>query len=123
MKRIVSIVLTLTLLLSCVCFLASAESESYSGVYNGYNYYCYGSVSRTEYSLYMRYYDADASIKIRGTYNYNTTNGLPKTSSFTTQGKGSVIRNQLPDDFLSFRSVAPGYYVGSTCILRFTLSA
>ena len=30
MKRIVSIVLTLTLLLSCVCFFVSAESEGYS---------------------------------------------------------------------------------------------
>lgn len=123
MKRIVSIVLTLTLLLSCVCFFVSAESEGYSGVYNGYNYYCYGQVTRTSCHIEMTYMDATARLRIDARYNYKDGYGNTHTASISLTGKTSLYDNPFPDNLASFVSLTPSYYINSRLILSFTLSA
>lgn len=87
MKRIVSIVLTLTLLLSCVCFFVSAESEGYSGVYNGYNYYCYGQVTPDSCTVSMTYANSTPTIMIDGFYKYKNSDYQVFTEEFFMRGK------------------------------------
>ncbi len=45
-KRPISAILILALLLSCICIFASAQSEAYTGVYKGYNYYASAYVNK-----------------------------------------------------------------------------
>ena len=123
MKRIVSIALTLTLLLSCVCFFASAESESYSGVYNGYNYYCYGQVTPDSLTVQMTYANSTPMIRIDGTYNYRITNGTLYTGTIFSKGKASTSASEFPQNLLCFVSLAANYYIGSTRVVYLPLSA
>lgn len=123
MKRIVSIVLTLTLLLSCVCFFVSAESEGYSGVYNGYNYYCYGQVTPDSCTVSMTYANSTPTIMIDGFYKYKNSDYQVFTEEFFMRGKLNTFVNNLPDDLLYFISLTSNYYVGSTRVVYLPLSA
>ena len=123
MKRIVSIVLTLTLLLSCVCFFVSAESEGYSGVYNGYNYYCYGQVTPDSLTVRMTYANSTPMISIDGTYRYMSTDDLAYTGRVYARGKVSTSTNEFPQNFCYFLSLTVDYFIGSTRVVRLPLSA
>ena len=123
MKRIVSIVLTLTLLLSCVCFLASAESESYSGVYNGYNYYCYGQVTPDSLTVRMTYANSTQMIRIQGFYNYMDVDSIVRSNNFISKGKASTLATELPPNMSCFVSMTAEYYIGSTRVVYLPLSA
>ena len=120
-KRILSALLTLTLLLSCICIFASAESESYTGVYKGYNYYCSGNVTKSSCSVYMSYSDTSASIMTRSTYTYKITGNTVKTGVVRTTEKHIIHETPRPTDLVEFCSLTPEFFISGNSILRFHL--
>ncbi len=120
-KRILSALLTLTLLLSCICIFTSAESESYTGVYNGYNYYCSGNVTKTSCSVYMSYADTSTSIMTRSIYTYKITGNTVKTGVVRTTEKHIIHETPLPTDLVEFCSLTPEFFISGNSILRFHL--
>lgn len=123
MKRVLSVVLILATVLSCVCFCAYAESEAINGVYNNYAYYCYGIISTTSASLYMSYNDSSKTIRIKGTYSYKDTDGDLQSERLICSGKVSTFLEPLPTDFGSFSSMHPTFYIGTYAAATMSLSA
>lgn len=54
-KKAIALLLTLALMASCFCIMASAKTETMSGVYNGYNYNATGSISGSTISAFFYY--------------------------------------------------------------------
>ena len=121
--RILSALLTLSLLLSCICIFSSAQSEAYTGVYKGYNYYASAYVNKTDLRVSMRYVDTTAKIRIESSYNYLNTDKDVCSGRFIVNGKASTSGSQFPSDFLEFTSLTPSYYINGTLVLKFTVSA
>ena len=122
-KRSISAILILALLLSCICIFASAQSEAYTGVYKGYNYYASAYVNKTDLRVSMRYVDTTAKIRIESSYNYLNTDKDVCSGRFIVNGKASTSGSQFPSDFLEFTSLTPSYYINGTLVLKFTVSA
>ena len=122
-KRPISAILILALLLSCICIFASAQSEAYTGVYKGYNYYASAYVNKTDLRVSMRYVDTTAKIRIMSSYNYIDTSGKVKTGGFSVNGKASSTGSDFPSDFQEFTSLTPSYYIDGALVLKFTVSA
>ena len=122
-KRSISAVLILALLLSCICIFASAESESYTGVYKGYNYYTSTSVTKSSMRAYLSYADASAKLRIEVSFNYKDSAKQIKTYGFVVAGKASVLGNKLPDDLSEYVSLTPSYYINGTFIQKVSVGA
>ncbi len=117
-KRPISAVLILALLLSCICIFASAESESYTGVYNGYSYYTSASVSKTKMQAYLSHADSSANLKIQGLYVYKDSQGKSHNDSFIATAKTSAIGTKLPGDLAEYVSLTATYFINGTNIQR-----
>ena len=121
--RILSALLTLTLLLSCICIFSSAQSEAYTGVYKGYNYYASAYVNKTDLRVSMRYVDTTAKIRIESSYNYLDEYSRPQTGTFLVAGKASSTGSNFPQSFSEFVSLTPSYFINGNLVLKFTVSA
>ena len=122
-KRPISAVLILALLLSCICVFASAESENYTGVYNGYNYYCSAYVSASKCRVSIAYADSSASLSIKGTYTYVTTTGQTLSGKINATEKTKYFQAPTPSGWAAFVSAAPIYYINNTRILSISVGA
>ena len=122
-KRILSALLTLSLLLSCICIFASAESESYTGVYKGYNYYTSTAATKSSIRAYLSYADTSAKLMIDVSYNYKNTSGVTKTDNFLVTGKSSALGTKMPSEFKEFVSLTPSYYINGTFIQKVSVGA
>ena len=113
-KRPISAVLILALLLSCICVFASADSESYTGVFNGKSYYTSASVTKTKMQAYLSYADSSATLRIRGAYVYENTSGDNCNDIFIATAKTSALGTKVPDDFRAYVSLTATYYINGT---------
>lgn len=123
MKRVLSVVLILATVLSCVCFCAYAESEAINGVYNNYSYYCYGIVSTTSAQVWMKYGNSTTSLRIDGTYKYYNIKGQLSSKSILFTGKTNLLATPVASDFASFSSLHPTFHIGSYVAATMSLSA
>lgn len=122
-KRILSALLTLSLLLSCICIFASAESEAYTGVYNGYSYYCYGNLTRSKCYVEMKYNNSTPKIALKGSYTYVDTNGRQQAKDYYASGKANTFKTNLPELLDHYVSLRAEYYIGTERVVYLPLSA
>ena len=122
-KRPISAILILALLLSCICIFASAESESYTGVYNGKSYYASAYAAKDELRVYLTYADSSAKLRIEAAYKYENQRGIIQSSSFVSAGKASTGASKFPQDIKEFVSMTPSYLINGNLVLKFTVSA
>ena len=122
-KRPISAVLILALLLSCICIFASAESESYTGVYNGKNYYASASITKTSMRAYLNYEDSSASLRVRGAYTYKNTNGESCNDTFIATAKTSVLGQKVPPSFSEYVSLTATYYISGANVQTIRVGA
>jgi hypothetical protein len=123
MKRVAALLLTLVIAVTCFSICAYADSDSISGLYNGYNYYCSGTLTSSTLSLEMHYYNNNTAIlKFQGSFNYhNTGNGIQTQNIYIT-GKTAIYGIPTPSNFDHFSSASPRYYIDNHQITSFSLS-
>ena len=122
-RRILSALLTLTLLLSCICIFASAESESYEGLYNGYRYRCYGQVTKSKCYVEMEYKNSTPAITMSGSYSYLNVKDESCSKSYYIRGKANTMITNAPTDLKEFVSLNAEYFIGTTRVVHIPLSA
>ena len=122
MKRLLAFLIAFIALISCLNFIAYADSDASSGTYNGYGFYCYGWLVSDDINLYMTYY-GNTTIKILGSYNYYDGTGHRHTGPINVTGKNYIYGFQVASDWDHFSSAAPDYYVGTHLVASFSLSA
>ena len=122
-KRPISAVLILALLLSCICIFASAESESYTGVYNGKSYYASASITKTSMRPYLNYEDSSASLRVLGAYVYKSTKGVSRNDTFIATAKTSALGGKTPDDLTEYVSLTATYYISGTKVQTIRVGA
>lgn len=121
--RILSALLTLSLLLSCICVFASAQSEVYEGLYNGYRYYCYGQVTKSKCYVEMQYGNSTPAITMSGSYSYLNIKDDSCSKSYYIRGKTNTMVTNAPADLKEFVSLNAEYYIGTTRVVHIPLSA
>ncbi len=79
-KKAIALILTLALMASCFCIMASADNtETMSGVYNGYNYNAAGSISGETISAFF-YYAGSGKLRVTVTARPPIESGLSPVS-------------------------------------------
>ena len=123
-KRILSALLTLTLLLSCICIFASAESESYEGLYNGYRYRCYGQVTKSKCYVEIEYKNSTPTIMMSGTFGYTKTDNKSYSDTYFIRGKSNTFVSNMPTTgFKAFTYLNAEYYIGTAKVVTIPLTA
>ena len=114
MKKVASFVLCFVLLLA-ISITAFAASESYTGTYNGYNYYTSLTASGANYSSYLSYANGETNLELIG--GATLRNGSTTLNGYLYASGTSAISDghSAPAGFTA-RSASCSYYIGGTWI-------
>ena len=118
MKKIISLMLTIVLLVSfCGIFAEAAFDE---GSYNGYAYEAYLNATNSTVSGSMTYQGA-TKLRIEGTAYYTNSVGLPDSMPILSDRASSYVSfSENPENGGAFTMVNCNFKVGATTVVNLT---
>lgn len=121
LKRSFTLLLAVAMILSCFTVTALAGSESYTGVYNGKNYYTSLLASGRTYNAYLSYDDSGKFLRLDGRITVKDSDGYLTTETLYSTGYGKISDGDTAGVGCTATGGRCSYFINGVNIQNFTV--